>query len=397
MAVFKRFKGRRIKPGHKDWATARWWMEFTLRSTYVLQSIPGARTQAQAERAESAIREDIYNNRFNKTTKTSKFSEFVDDVYLPWARGNKASWKNDESRSKALKEFFGKRQIKDITPMMIRRLKNEMLSEKTNRVDGSTKERTLRKGTTVNRYLQLLSKILEMSYEEGFIDQNPMRRVPLEPEGEGRERYLTYAEEDRLLPQLTGRLAHLHAPVIVDIDTGMRVNSELLRLQIGHCNFGDSSIFFNINGRDVEVRPNHLLVVKSKNKRPRTIPMTERVRQELLKTIQDRMSGPVFCNNRTGVNYTTLKKGFKRACLTAAIPCGQNTPGGITFHDLRHTFATRLAERGVDESVRMSLLGQSSLKMVRRYSHATPETMQDAVNRLSQKAGEVLEFRRKVG
>ena len=72
-------------------------------------------------------------------------------------------------------------------------------------------------------------------------------------------------------------------------------------------------------------------------------------------------------------------------------------PGGITFHDLRQMFATRLAERGVDESVRMALLGQSSIKMVRRSSHATPETMQEAVNKLSEKAGEVLEFKRKAG
>jgi hypothetical protein len=49
----------------------------------------------------------------------------------------------------------------------------------------------------------------------------------------------------------------------------------------------------------------------------------------------------------------------------------------------------------VDESVRMALLGQSSLKMVRRYSHATPEAMKEAVHRLSEKAGEVLEFKRK--
>jgi integrase len=221
--------------------------------------------------------------------------------------------------------------------------------------------------------------------------------VPLEPEGEGRERYLTYEEAEQLLPQLTGRLAHLYAPLVVDIDTGMRVNSELLRLQIEHCNFGDASVFFNINGRDVEVKPNHLLVIKSKNKHPRTIPMTDSVRQELIKVIQERTTGPVFRNSSTGVNYTTLKKGFKSACELARIPCDQNTPGGITPHDLRHTFATRLAERGVDESVRMALLGQSSLKMVRPYSHATPSALQEAVGRLSHRAGEVLEFKRKTG
>lgn len=55
----------------------------------------------------------------------------------------------------------------------------------------------------------------------------------------------------------------------------------------------------------------HLLVVKSKNKRPRTIPMTARVRSELLQVIQDRTQGPVFLSARTGVNLVTIKKGFK--------------------------------------------------------------------------------------
>jgi integrase len=100
---------------------------------------------------------------------------------------------------------------------------------------------------------------------------------------------------------------------------------------------------------------------------------------------------------RTGVNLTEIKKGFKTACKLASIPYGQSMPGGITFHDLRHTFATRLAERGVDESTRMALLGQSSLKMVRRYSHATPEAMAEAVGRLAHQVGDVLDFKRKQG
>jgi integrase len=123
--------------------------------------------------------------------------------------------------------------------------------------------------------------------------------------------------------------------------------------------------------------------------------MTERVRAELLRVIEERSEGPVFSSARTGVNLKEIKKGFKRACELAGIPYGQNTSGGLTFHDLRHTFATRLAERGVDESVRMVLLGQSSIKMVRRYSHATPKAMQEAIGRLGQRSGDVLEFRRR--
>ena len=81
----------------------------------------------------------------------------------------------------------------------------------------------------------------------------------------------------------------------------------------------------------------------------------------------------------------------------AGIPYGQNRQGGLTFHDLRHTFATRLAEREVGETLRLALLGQSSTKMVRRYSHATPESMREAVQRLEQRAGDVLEFKRRAG
>jgi len=105
MAVFKRYKGRRIKPNHPEWARARWWMEFSLRGQYLIQSIPGARTRAQAERAENSVRESIYNGRFNASSE--HFSSFVDKIYLPWARTNKKSFAHDENRAKPLKDFLG--------------------------------------------------------------------------------------------------------------------------------------------------------------------------------------------------------------------------------------------------------------------------------------------------
>jgi hypothetical protein len=91
MPVFKRYKGRRITPSDPNWNRARWWMEFRLRGNRVEQAITGARTKAQAERAESTVREDIYNGRYNKASSTVKFTEFVDQHFLPWAEGNKLS------------------------------------------------------------------------------------------------------------------------------------------------------------------------------------------------------------------------------------------------------------------------------------------------------------------
>jgi hypothetical protein len=144
MAVFKRYKGKRISPDDPNWHKARWWMEFRLQGHYVLESVVGARTKAQAERAESTTREDIYNRRYNKATATARFSDFVDEQYLPWARGNKLSYGDDKRRSKTLKGWFRDEPMREITPLQIEHFKSSLVGKKTYRG-------TIRSGSTVNR------------------------------------------------------------------------------------------------------------------------------------------------------------------------------------------------------------------------------------------------------
>jgi integrase len=53
----------------------------------------------------------------------------------------------------------------------------------------------------------------------------------------------------------------------------------------------------------------------------------------------------------------TIRSGFASACKKAEITCGQTKAGGITWHDLRHTFATSLRGERVHELDIMQLLG----------------------------------------
>lgn len=131
MAVYKRYKGQRIRPGDPNWDRARWWMEFEIRSTRVLESIVGARTKAQAERAENTVREDIYNGRYNKAISTVPFSDFVDEHFLPWARSNKLSYADDDRRCKVLKVFFRNEPMREITPLQIERFKSSLVGKDT--------------------------------------------------------------------------------------------------------------------------------------------------------------------------------------------------------------------------------------------------------------------------
>ena len=58
--------------------------------------------------------------------------------------------------------------------------------------------------------------------------------------------------------------------------------------------------------------------------------------------------------------------------------------GGITWHDLRHTFATRLHGEKVHELDIMELLGHSSLGVTAGYAHGTPTVIQSAVDKLAE-------------
>lgn len=70
---------------------------------------------------------------------------------------------------------------------------------------------------------------------------------------------------------------------------------------------------------------------------------------------------------------------FWRALRLSGIP-------HIRFHDLRHTFATRLVRRGVDLITVQQLLGHSSIRMTARYSHSLREAKVAAVRLLEERS-----------
>jgi integrase-like protein len=227
----------------------------SLQDQYIHNSVPSARTQAQAERAENQIREAIYERRYDPGKKL--FSEFVDETFLPWSRANKRSYREDEQRSVTLKDFFGEKHLRDIKPMMIEKFKRERLATPT--MHDKPERPKPRSPASVNRDLACLSKILSMAFDNELIDSNPMRRVRLLKENGSRERFITADEEVKLFAKLTGRRDHIRCVVTIALNTGMR-RGEILGLQWEHVNFLARTI----------------LVEKSKTGKPRTIPMNDR-------------------------------------------------------------------------------------------------------------------------
>jgi integrase len=152
--------------------------------------------------------------------------------------------------------------------------------------------------------------------------------------------------------------------VIFAIETGCR-RGELLSLE----------------WKDVDLFDKVVTILATKTGEKRTIPLTERAFEVLTAKRKGRAEGTtngglVFTNSVGGkINFRTLRSSFDAALVKAG---GTN----FRFHDLRHTFATRLARSGVDPYTIQKLMGHTSFTTTQRYAHHFVESLRRGIKHL---------------
>jgi integrase len=118
-----------------------------------------------------------------------------------------------------------------------------------------------------------------------------------------------------------------------------------------------------------------LAVFASKTQKTREIPINRETRKVLEAWWLGKKNEFVFYNPDTGKPFVDLKAGFALACRKADI-------SGVTWRTLRHTFASRLVNSGVDIVTVEELLGHSSISVTMRYAHTNFESKRFAVLKL---------------
>jgi integrase len=328
----------------------RWYYDFMIRRTRYRQCIPEARTRKQAQRAEVMAREAIFNEKYGIKV-TPRLADFLRDIYLPWARTNKLSWRNDYSRAKPLIAAFGNLRLAEISTFHLERYKVKRLGEQ-------TKRGTLPANVTVNHELKVLSRAYTLAIDQNLTEVNPCRRVRHLREEPGRTRYLSPEEQERLMAALVGELTYLRTIVTIALLTGMR-QGEIYGLRWEQLDFGRSTI----------------TLTRTKSGRTRIIPMSEGVRGELLE-LDPQAEGWVF-PGATGKNHFCHSGiHWRRACDRAGLD-------DFRFHDLRHVAATRLAESGTADAFTIAaILGHTNVAMTQRYVNSTSGAMRSAMEAL---------------
>jgi len=221
-----------------------------------------------------------------------------------------------------------------------------------------TSRRRLKKApATVNRELDVLKAMLNKAVPK-YLERSPLGSVRRFRVPEAEPRTLTTEEEDRLLAVATDEE---RAWLTLAIDTLLRLSN------VVHLKWA-------------QVKTAQLVIVPLNAKISHdAVPITPRLKVALDALVKD---GPlVFASYHDGKGPTAAKneliRAFDALCQKARIPHGREN-GGVTFHCLRHTGATRALQKGASIRTVMKLGGWKDERSVIRYTHASDEDVRTA-------------------
>ena len=328
-----------------------------------------------AQQAYAVAMGDLARNRYELAVERPRilFRE-----YRTWYLDNNSIHKRNYKREKSMLGQLGKHLDTFHLDEIDRDVGQEWMTTRKLKV----------KAGTVKRELETLKALLSTAVPK-YLAENPLKGFP----GKGQlriverePRILTHDEETRLLAALTD--PQEHALIVCAIDTLMRLSDVV----------------------NLERRADHgtyITVVDPKTKTYK-VPVSKRLRlalDRIVKTDQttknSRWVFPKFHGwtgfsvGRRRLRQARDRKGdrapqhaavrmFSEACARAEISHGR-AAGGMTFHCLRHTGASRALENGADVRTVQELGGWSNLRQLTRYTHPTDDAKQRAVNSIGKK------------
>jgi len=286
-----------------------------------------------AEKLCAKVLTDIIEGRYFESAKakTTKFEEMT-AKYL-----KEHSHSRDARTVKTLLTFFSGYWLSQIKTRVVAEYRNKRLESV--------------KPATVYQELALLRRMFNVAIREWeWVKDNPVSRLSFSVGNKNaRDRWLTLDEEKLLLEKATNPF-WLRSLLMVALHTGMR-RGEILELK----------------WQNVDLLIRAVRVVRSKNGEKRTIPMSKTLYALFKRINVVDISGRVF-----PISGSSARHAFDKVVEKAGLE-------NFRFHDLRHTFATRLVQNGVDLYKVKELLGHKTIIMTMRYAHHYPESLRSSV------------------
>lgn len=283
-------------------------------------------------------------------TPTSTTLGQVLDHYLPQLqaeRPTRAGLRDDACRHRYWKAVFSGYPLTQLTRDLLAQWRSLYLERKA--------------PASAQRMLAWLKAVLSRAVLDGYLPANPAAKLKSLRLANSRIRFLTEAEEaalERACPRWLWEM------VFFAIETGLRRGEQ-----------------FQLAWSQVSLSAHILTIPRSKHGETRHLP-TWTV-DHLLQAWHEQRTGPwVFPSPGRGRKASSgprdadnlYSRHFRPACLAAGL-------ADLRWHDLRHTFISRLVMAGEDLRTVMELAGHKRIEMTMRYAHLSPGRAHQAMER----------------
>jgi integrase len=303
------------------------------------------KAEGERLRAEKALKEKA------EALATVTFAEFWDEVYVKYR--DKSALETEKYIYRWLRPIIGRKTFNQITELDMHSIRKQVL-------------KAGRAARTVDYCFHVVRVVFGMAVDHGCYEgPHPITRAVKKPlkYDNRKDRYLTQEEASTLLAELKERSAITHDMALLALYCGMRA-SEVCGVTWGNVDF-------------------HLKRIKvgwrtAKGSKTRWVPMPPQVEELLERYEQGKGRQHIFTNNDGGP-YKEISKTFARTVQQLGFNNEVAPEERVSFHTLRHTFASWLVQAGRPLHEVQKLLGHSSIRMTERYAHASEEYMDNAI------------------
>lgn len=231
-------------------------------------------------------------------------------------------------------------------------------------------------GTTVNKYVKILSGAWRAAMKDGLLRENIFARVDLAKSSKSTRRAFTLDELKRVL---TARDDEWRGIVVTGLYTGLRLGK-----------------ICDLTWRDVDLQAGELRTFTNKTNKPHPVPIAK-VLQDYLLTLSasDDPDTPIFPRAAALASQTRSNQfadilsaaGLQKARTHVKTEDGEGRnaerkASRLSFHCLRHTATSLLKNAGVSNVVAMEIIGHDSEAVSRIYTHIESDTLREALNKL---------------
>ena len=323
-----------------------WWMSFIYNGRRFRKSTE-TENKNLAKRIFDKLKGEIAEGKWfeKESSRDCLFKDLMDKYMAEYSLVNKtaSSHKRDKSIVKQLNSVFGNLCLSEITAAMVSDYKVKR------RKDGVSPR-------TINYELTTMSHAFSIAIREWELaSDNPVLKVRKERVNNKIERWLTVDEEEKLLKASPKWLQDI---IVFAINTGLR-QSEILSLRWWQ----------------IDINRKTITISEQKNHSIDILPLNETA----MSVLRQLYNFDLDSDSYVFPNTLFKRKGNRLLIKAFHVALRKSGVCNFRFHDLRHTFSSRLVQNGAGLYEVQHLGRWKTVTMVQRYAHHNTETLRPAI------------------